>query len=407
MEGVRNLATEIIMPALGMAQETGRIVRWLKASGDRVQQGEPLLQVETDKTVVELEAPAHGMLRTLREADDEGVPIGEVIGWVGSEDEEPPRGETPPPLPAEAGGAGTLPPSHEVEGRSTGPAATESVNPAIQARVGVAMSPKARRLAQERGVDVAALAADTSGPVHAADVLSATTAARDTPAAGGQVRRWNGIAETMAHRTAQSWRQAPHFYLMREMNATSLKEWLAAVRGKLPQATLTDLLIRVAAHVLHRFPQLNASPVEGGILMHDAVNIGVAVATERGLIVPVIHGADQLALNSIVDERSALLARTRDGRATPSDLSGGTFTISNLGMFGIDQFMPVLNLDEALLLAVGRIQEKVVVDNGSIVSRPMMALTLACDHRVVDGASAAEFLREFVAILEQPVMLIQ
>jgi len=391
------------MPALGMAQETGRIVQWLKAGGESVRQGEPLLEIETDKSVMQLDAPAGGVLRIVRDVDDEGVPIGEVIGWIVAEGEEPPEltaGRAQGAAPQAAAAAAVAVDAAAAQapgptGAAEGPAA---------GRAGPPMSPKARRLARERGVDVRALA-QGGEPLHAADILRAGAQAPAAPA-GGRLRRWNGVGEAMASRTARSWRQAPHFYLMREVDAGGLTAWLAAVRRRLPDATLTDLLVTVVARALARFPHLNASPAEGGALEHDEINIGLAVATERGLLVPVIHAADKLGLPAVVEERRALLARTRDGRATPGDLGGSTFTISNLGMFGVDQFIPVLNLDEALLLAVGRIREKVVVDDGRIVARPIMALTLACDHRVVDGAAAAEFLREVAAILEQPVALL-
>ncbi len=391
------------MPALGMAQESGRIVRWLKDSGDSVRQGEPLLQIETDKSVVELEAPADGLLRIVLDATDEAVPIGDIIGWIGAQAEEAPqaahgaRGDGVPASPGlespENLGAEPMPPAEEL--RAPAPGRPDRVP----------MSPKARRLARENGVDIAALAAG-DGPLHAQDVARVASTATAPASDVGHLQRWNGIGEAMATRTAMSWRQAPHFYLMRDIDATALGAWLAAVRRDLPDATLTDLLIRVTAHALRRYPGLNASPADGGSFVHEAVNIGIAVATERGLVVPVVHEADKLGLPAIVLERLAVLSRAREGRPTPSDLRGGTFTISNLGMYGIDQFLPVLNLDEALLLAVGRMHEKVVVDRGKIVARPTMALTLACDHRVVDGASAAEFLREVVTILEQPVTLI-
>ena len=386
------------MPALGMAQETGRIVRWLKASGDGVRQGEPLLQIETDKSVVELEAPADGLLRIVLPEGDDAVPIGVVVGVIalaGEEIAEPAAAATAEP-PAAAGSP-----------VSSAPAPSARAGEVPSARLRVPMSPKARRLARESGVDQAALAAGGE-PLHAADVLAAAAAAPGNVAApeAGQLQRWTGIWETMASRTARSWRQAPHFYLMREVDGSALRVWLQAARRDLPGATVTDLLIRVTAHALRHHPRLNASPAEGGSYLHEAINIGIAVATQRGLLVPVVHAADKLGLPAIVEARTAVLSRARDGRATPQDLSGGTFTISNLGMYGVDQFMPVLNLDEALLLAVGRIREKVVVDEGRIVARPIMALTLACDHRVVDGASAAEFFQEVVTTLEQPVSLI-
>jgi pyruvate dehydrogenase E2 component (dihydrolipoamide acetyltransferase) len=405
------VATEVIMPALGMAQETGRIVRWLKNDGDEVRAGEPLVEVETDKSVVELEAPASGRLTILVPGSDDPVPIGHVIGRIGADGEV--TAASPPARPA------ATPAATAAAAPSGRPAATTAVverpvpgGPGAPGRV--PMSPKARRLARELGVDPERLrAAAAKGPLRAEDVLRLAAASPPptpstvVPAENGSLRRYTGVEEAMASRTSQSWRQAPHFYLVRQVDATGLEAWLAAVRRSRPETTFTDLLILAAARVLRRHPHLNAAPAAGGIRVYERVNVGLAVSTERGLVVPVLRAADRMSLGEVTASRRALVEKARSGRLAPQDVSDGTFTISNLGMFGVDQFMPVLNLDQALLMAVGRIVRQPVADGERVVVRPVLTLTLACDHRVTDGASAARFLDDLALALEQPAVLVE
>jgi pyruvate dehydrogenase E2 component (dihydrolipoamide acetyltransferase) len=395
------LATEVIMPALGMAQETGRIVRWLKAEGEEVQAGEPLLEVETDKSVVELEAPATGALRILVASSEEAVPVGKVVGWIAAPGEVLPEAASP---------------SVSASAARPAPSVVQPSAPSPTPRRGrPLLSPAARRVARELGLDLSELP-EGSRPLHVADVRRLAEAKAKAPASAeplvaaatdeGAFSRYTGVQEVMAQRTAQSWRQAPHFYLMRQVRAQGLEGWLYAARRHEEETTFTDLLIVACARVLAEFPELNATAVPGGVRRHEGVHVGIAVATERGLVVPVVHDAARRTLRSVTEERRALVARARQGQLSPEDVRGGTFTISNLGMFGVDRFLPVLNLDQALLLAVGRIRREPVAEGDAVVVRSVVDLTLACDHRVADGAAAARFLEHLAAALEDPTLLI-
>lgn len=384
-----------------MAQDTGRIVQWLKKHGEAVTQGEPLLEIETDKSVVEIEAPASGVLSIVVPASDDDVPVASVIGYIGTPEElteaKPPADEAPPAVEA-------APASEAIPAASPGQEAVQEAPRLQPERTDrVPMSPRARRLARERGLDPRTIAAASQGPLHAADVERAVPPAVPEE---GEFRRYTTIQEITARRTTESWQNAPHFYLMRDVDVTAFKEWLQVVRDRFASATLTDLLIRVSAAALKEFPDLNASPEGKGVRRHAHVNVGIAVAMDQGLVVPVLKAAELKSLGEIVKERAALVERARQGRVDPADLTGGTFTISNLGMFQVDRFLPVLNAPQALLLAVGAIEDRPVVREGSVTIRPMMSLTLACDHRVTDGAGAARFLARLAQMIEQPVTLI-
>jgi pyruvate dehydrogenase E2 component (dihydrolipoamide acetyltransferase) len=210
----------------------------------------------------------------------------------------------------------------------------------------------------------------------------------------------------MAERTAQSWTSAPHFYLLREADAGRLASWRSVARDRLGRdVSVTDLLVRATAAALARHPQANAAWDDGSIRLNDEVNVGIAVAVEDGLVVPVVHGADRLGLGEIAARREDLVSRAREGTLRPEDIERGTFTISNLGMYGVDAFNAVVNAPQAAILAVGRIVERVVPVDGAPGVRPMIALTLSCDHRVIDGARAAQFLSELAALIEEPAGL--
>jgi pyruvate dehydrogenase E2 component (dihydrolipoamide acetyltransferase) len=364
------------MPALGMAQETGKVLRWLKAEGDRVAQGEPLLEIETDKATVELEAPGEGILARVSAAVGESVPVGQVIALILTPGETVPTA-TPvaAPLPAASAAPGAAAPP--------APPATAPSGPPHR----VQASPKARRLARERGVDLAPLTG--SGPGGA--VLAA-----DLAAAPALSTTWR----LMAERTAQSWMTVPHFFLFRIVDASTLIQHRDTVRPQVPDLTYTDLLVKAVALALREHPQVNARWEQGGIVTIPAVNIGVAVAADRGLVVPVIHGADRLTLAEITGRRTDLVARARDGKLRPDDLRDGTFTISNLGMYAVDAFTAIINPPQAAILAVGRIADRVVAIDGAPAVRPTLALSLSCDHRVIDGARGAAFLDSLADLLE-------
>jgi pyruvate dehydrogenase E2 component (dihydrolipoamide acetyltransferase) len=387
------LATDVIMPALGMAQETGRVLRWLKAEGDEVAKGEPLMEVETDKVTVEIEAPTDGLLAGLRAAEGADVPVGEAVAVILAPGEAlPENGSSPVPEQVPAAAA---------------PVATAAVEaPKREARRRPA-SPKARRLAAEQGIDLGALGQGSGpgGAVVAADVLASPAPAPATAAVGGQ-QPLSRIWSIMAERTAQSWTSAPHFYLLREADAGRLASWRSVARDRLGRdVSVTDLLVRATAAALARHPQANAAWDDGSIRLNDEVNVGIAVAVEDGLVVPVVHGADRLGLGEIAARREVVVSRAREGTLRPDDIERGTFTISNLGMYGVDAFNAVVNAPQAAILAVGRIVERVVPVDGAPGVRPMIALTLSCDHRVIDGARAARFLSELAALIEEPAGL--
>jgi pyruvate dehydrogenase E2 component (dihydrolipoamide acetyltransferase) len=382
------VAQTVIMPALGMAQETGRLVRWLKSEGDDVQRGEPLMEVETDKAVVEVESPGEGVLGGIRAREGDEVPVGETIAYLLSPGEAPPAGQ-------QGGGGGAAaaaaapdaaPPAPGRQPAAAAPPGEAFAGPPPR----VAASPKARRLAMERGQDLASLSGSgPGGAVLEADL--AGIAGMADVAAGGPVRMQDSrIWRAMAENTTHSWQQTPHFFLFRDVDATQLLE----ARGRLGAGvTVTDLLGVLVARCLAEHPLMNLDTPE--------VNLGLAVATEAGLVVPVIHGADGLGFAEFAERRAAVAERARGGRLHSGDLGGGTFTLSNLGMYGVDAFTAIVTEGQAGILAVGRITDRVVAVGGQPAVRPMVALALSCNHRLVDGARGAEFLSDLAERLEQ------
>jgi pyruvate dehydrogenase E2 component (dihydrolipoamide acetyltransferase) len=341
------------MPALGMAQETGKLVRWLKREGEQVAKGEPLMEVETDKATVEVEAPASGTVAAVTAAEGDDIAVGKAIALILA------------PGESAAGVAPKAPAPH-----------------APNAGARPAASPKARRLAAERGVDIASLAGSgPGGAVLEEDILQARSTGEPPESA---------VWRAMAQNVSRSWREAPHFFVIREVDATALVERRARESDGV---TYTDLLVSAVAAALVKHPRMNASSEE--------VNVGLAVALPDGLIVPVIHGANRLSVAEIAARRRQLLDGVRGGKLRASDLSGGTFTVSNLGMYGVDLFTAIVTEGQAGILAVGRIADRVVAHEGAPSIRPMMLMSLSCDHRRVDGARAAEFVQTLVAELEQ------
>ena len=283
-------------------------------------------------------------------------------------------------------------------------------------------SPKARRLAAEQGKDLAAIkGSGPGGAVLAADVL-ASPAPRElagfAPAVEPPAALVNGVGESateltlsttwrvMAERTAQSWTSVPHFYLLREVNAARLITWREHVLKRSASATYTDLLVKIVAAALRLHPRLNASWSQARLTLKQDIHVGLVVAVEEGLVVPVIHRADVLSLDEIARQRAELVARARAGKLRPVDISDGTFTISNLGMYNVDAFSAIINQPQAAILAIGRIAERVVPLNGQPAIQPMMILTLSCDHRAIDGARAARFLDTVSSYIEEPLGLL-
>ena len=408
------MAASVIMPALEMAQENGKVIRWLVAPGTRVEKGQPIVEIETDKITVEIEAPASGVLRDVTAGEGEVVPVGRTIAVIADGAGEP---GTPAPEVQRTGAAATpsVPPKvkasplarkiaeqHGVDiaqvRTSRGKIEKADVLAHVSSRAsGRALaSPKARRLASERGVDLKVVrGSGPDGAVLAADL----PAAAPRVAADGVGTVWRVMAERMT----QSWTTAPHFYLVREVNASRLMAWRARV-GK--QVTYTDLLVRLVAAALAQHPRVCVSWKDGAIVQHPEINIGLAVAIEDGLVVPVIHRADTLSLAEIAARREELVTRAQSGKLRPPDITGGVFTISNLGMYGVDAFSAIVNPPQAAILAVGRIADRVVPVHGAPAVAPMMVLTLSCDHRALDGARGAQFLGALADLVEEPLALL-
>jgi pyruvate dehydrogenase E2 component (dihydrolipoamide acetyltransferase) len=387
------------MPALEMAQETGKIVSWLKKEGDTVSKGEPLLEVETDKAVVEVESNADGVLAAVKSHEGDVVPVGVTIAWIVAPGEQPPA-ESAPAAPS----ARKITEQPQAAPPPRSAAATEAPGPAES---GPRISPKARRLAKEHGVDISRIrGTGPDGTITSEDVLAAAAAPTEAPASAPSPGL-STVARLMAERTTQSWTQAPHFFLVRELDAGGLLEIREQVgpgieRDRGVKVTVTDLLVAVTARVLKKNPKMNASWTGSGIQLNPHVNVSVAVAVMDGVVGAVIHDADMAPLADIAIQRRDLTERARSGKLKPADVTGGTFTITNLGMYNVDAFNAIIAPPQAAILAVGRIGDRVVAVNGQPAVRPMMTLTLSSDHRVVDGAQAAVFFNDLAEAIRVP-----
>ncbi len=390
------MAVSVVMPALELAQETGKILSWIKKEGDSITKGEPLVEIETDKITFEVEAPGDGVLAGIRSQAGEDVPVGQTIAWIVAAGEQPPL-EAP-----------TAAPTARAMTEPARPAATAAASaaPAPAPSGGAAkVSPKARRLAKELGVDLSKVrgtgpdGAITSEDVEAAAKAPPAAAAEPAPAAAPAAL--SAIARLMAERTTQSWTSAPHFFLARDVDAGALLEARETL-GK-TAVTHTDLLVALVARVLTRHPKMNASWTGQAIQFHPEVNLSVAMAVKDGVVGAVIPKADTASIQDIAAQRKELTERARSGHLRPHDVTGGTFTISNLGMYGIDAFCAIITPPQAAVLAVGRIADRVVPVNGQPGIRPFLTMTLSSDHRVVDGAQAAVFLNDLAEALREPL----
>jgi pyruvate dehydrogenase E2 component (dihydrolipoamide acetyltransferase) len=389
------MATEVKLPRLGQGMESGTIVRWLKSEGEQVAKGEPLYELDTDKVTQEVEAEASGVL--LKIAIPEGeVEVGRTIAFIGKEGEtvavEAPAPKAEAPVSDTGRVSDTVQEPQQVSRPTT--------NGRIKA------SPLARRLARERGIDLASLrGTGPEGRIVAEDVqrtqeMPAPVAA---PAATSQSQPLSNIRKTIARRLTEAW-TVPAFMLTVSADMTRANELVARRREFEPdvRVTVTDLLTRVCAQALVRHPAMNVQYTEDALISFPNANVGIAVAAPQGLVVPVVHSAEQLSLSQIAQVRGDLVGRARDAKLRADDLEGGTFTISNLGMFDVDQFVAVLNPPQASILAVGATRDQVVPLDGDLHVLPMMTMTLTCDHRAVDGATGAEFLKTIKTFLEDP-----
>jgi pyruvate dehydrogenase E2 component (dihydrolipoamide acetyltransferase) len=394
------MAISVVMPALELTQETGKIVSWRKKEGEAVAKGETLLEVETDKAVVELEALADGFLAGVKAKAGDVIAVGHTIAWIVNKGESAPVDEAPAAAAASA----------------AAPRGVESALPAGDAAnsgAKVKISPKARRLANELQVSLDGVrGSGPGGEILASDIEAAAKSAAASPgvvasSSGAKIETLTAIGRLMAERTTQSWTTVPHFFLVKEVDAAALhqmREKLAASTGASPgiKITHTDLLIALVARVLLQHPRMNASRTPAGIQLHPEVNMAIAIAVNDGVIAAVIPNAHVASIAEIATQRRDLAERAKSGKSRPQDFAGATFTISNLGMFQIDSFTAIIPPAQAAILAVGAISDRIVAIAGQPVVRSMMTLTLSCDHRVVDGARGAQFLNALTQAIAEP-----
>jgi pyruvate dehydrogenase E2 component (dihydrolipoamide acetyltransferase) len=425
------MATEVKLPRLGQGMESGTIVKWLKSEGDRVEKGEALYELDTDKVTQEVEAEASGVLLKIAISEGE-VEVGRTIAVIGEQGE---KVEVEPSEPAGNGSAGQEVADDAQEEGSPARAREDERERGRRASAGdmgeqvaeirqpsgdnggrVKASPLARRIARERGIDLSAVAGTgPDGRVVAEDVER--TAASGAPAArtpvgasalpleGVEVQQLSSMRKTIARRLTEAW-QAPVFQLSVTVDmgrALELRKRLVELQDDgAVKPTISDLLTKVSAAALMRHRAVNALYKGDAVELYPTANIGIAVAVPNGLVVPVIQGCERKSIAEIAAARALIVERARGGKLQQSDLDGGTFTISNLGMYGIERFIAVLNPPQAAILAVGSTEDRVVAVDGRPAVRPRMEITLTCDHRAVDGATGAEFLRDLKAFLEEP-----
>ena len=422
------MATEVKLPRLGQGMESGTIVRWLVSEGDKVEKGQPLYELDTDKVTQEVEADAGGVLLKIVVADGE-VDVGTTVGIIGAQDEDvsavlaDAHGENGGPAAAPAAAEASVPEAPAAEAPVEEPSAesgeaTAELAPAPEGEMPtvrtegepVKASPLARRIARERGVDLAqVVGTGPEGRVIAEDVEKA--AIRPAPAAAGQpefeVVELTSTRKTIARRLTEAW-QAPVFQLTVSADASELvatrERMLELLREGETKPTVSDILTRIVASALMRHRAMNANFVDGKIHRFSAANVGLAVAAPSGLVVPVIRDADRKSVQQIAADRADVVSRARDGKLQLVDLEGGTFTISNLGMYGIEQFVAVLNPPQVAILAIGSIEDRVVAFDGEFAAVPTLTMTLTCDHRAIDGSEGAEFLRDVKAFVENPAL---
>jgi pyruvate dehydrogenase E2 component (dihydrolipoamide acetyltransferase) len=431
------MATDIVMPRLSDSMEEGTVLKWLKSVGDEVAVGEELVEIETDKANMVYESDTAGTLIEILADENDTLPIGEPIARVGEAGEAPSGDGAKAEEPEEAKPAEEpSEPAEEPEPEPAAPVATETA-PAPSGDGRVKASPIARRIASEKGLDLAALhgsgpggriikadvekavaAGPAAPPAPAAPPTPAAAPAGPTPGARERPETAKGktetveltkLQQTVGRRMAESKATAPHFYLQASFDmsrafAARAKLKASAAEGELVPS-FNDMVVKACALALREFPRANGAYRDGAWELYSRINVGIAVAAQDALVVPTIFDADQKGLRQIATEARALAQRVRDGTVTPPELSGGTFAVSNLGMYGISNFSAVINPPQAAILAVGQITETPVVRDGAITTAQLMGVTLACDHRILYGADGAEFLGRVRALLEEPLGL--
>jgi pyruvate dehydrogenase E2 component (dihydrolipoamide acetyltransferase) len=442
------MATEVMMPKLSPTMEEGQLSRWLKKEGDRVSMGEPLAEIDTDKATMEMQALSSGVLRKILIKEGESAPLGQLIAIIGEPDEDisaieskassssteaKPKSEPSP----EAAPAEQPPPPAAPADQPTPATAVTTEGNGRQGEVTEAsssgrliVSPLAARMAAEAGIDLRTLAGTgPGGRIIKRDIEAALSGKSDTTAAtappklrvvqpsqksavaGASAFRDEPVSvmrKTIAHRLVTSLGPVPHFFLTTEIEMDRAVEMRQSIKALDPdlKISINDIIIKVAAAALLQHPQVNASYQDKAVRYYEQADVGVAVAIEEGLITPVVRAANQKSLSEIAQEVRELAERARARKLLPEEYTGASFSISNLGMFGIDEFTAIINPPEAAILAVGSVSAKPVVRDEQIVVRQMMRVTMSCDHRVIDGATGAKFLQTFKKILENPLYLV-
>ncbi len=430
------MATKIFMEALSPTMEEGRLVKWNKNEGDAVKSGDSLAEVETDKAIMELVARGDGILRKRLVGENESRPVGTLLGVIGTADEDIASivaavGAAAPaaPAPAAAPNAPTekpaaaqpapvpTPPAAQPAAGPQQPASAQK--PAAAPGAVIRSSPLARRMANERGVELSAVAGsgpggriirrDVEGAVTGGVKAGAPTATPRAPREGDfQDVPLTQIRKTIAKRLVESIGPIPTFYLTAEFDLSRVSEMRTAMAemGDEFKVSVNDIILKAVATALAQHPEVNSHWLGDKIRLHNRVHLGMAVATNDGLIVPVIFDADRKRMSDISLEARDLAKRARERKLTPEQYTGSTFSVSNLGMFGIDQFTAIINPPETAILAIGTAEDKVVVRNGEFVVEKRLRVTMSCDHRAVDGAVGAEFLRTLRRMIENPLMLV-
>ena len=423
---------DVTMPRLSDTMEEGTIASWLKKPGEEVARGEVIAQIETDKATMDLTAFEAGTLQEILAPEGTTVPIGQPVARIGKNGSAPAASPPPgakatgsvePETPAAKDNVAEAPEPTRPHEQRTVPAPPAEPSQPSRANGKTRASPMARHIAAEHGVDLSQLSGSgPQGRVIRADVEAAlsqgapaTESAAEAPQAPtvdaedervplSQMRR------TIARRMAESTRTVPHFFLTTTVDATDLvalrKQIVEQLGDAGPRVSINDLIVKAAAQAIRQVPEVNVSFAEDSLIRHPHVNVGVAVATDRGLIVPVVRDVDQKTLSQIARETRDLAERAQSGKLQPPDYSGGTFTISNLGMFGVEQFNAVINPPEAAILAVGAITREPAEHHGEIALRDRLKLTLSVDHRALDGAQGARYLQALKRLLEKPMLLL-
>jgi pyruvate dehydrogenase E2 component (dihydrolipoyllysine-residue acetyltransferase) len=434
------MASQIVMPKMSETMEEGVVVKWLKREGDRVATGDALAEIETDKAVLELEATAPGVLRQILAQEESKVSVGQLIAVIGAEDEDisplvagsaTPSSQTPPAL---TGAPAATPAATPV---MASPAVTSATRHEAAARERIDASPLARRMAEEAGIDIAHVRGTGPGgrvvkrdieaflaqprsqpsqqptPPTAPSPAAAPTPHDEAAQFGAGALEYveqelNMMRKTIARRMTLSKTTAPHFYLTTEIDmarAISLRQSLNELAVDDARISFNDMIVKAVANALRQFPRLNVSYADDKLRQHQRVHISMAVAIDEGLITPVIRDCDRKSLGEIARESKELTERARARRLKPEEYTGGTFSISNLGMYDVEDFGAIINPPEAAILAVGAIKERAVVVDGQLGVGQRVKLTLSCDHRAVDGATAAQFLQIVKRLLEHPLTL--